>query len=80
MKPTLVEDRIRNSFMKLGLTYHIDIIPYVLIFDEHLLRQSLRFTSLWERDYPVEKLLQRRRNETFGWINKMLRPDWDSQD
>jgi hypothetical protein len=37
MKQTLVEDNVRSSFMQLGLTYGIDTIPYVLIFDEHVL-------------------------------------------
>jgi hypothetical protein len=37
MKQTVVEDNVRRSFMQLGLTYGIDIIPYVLIFDEHVL-------------------------------------------
>jgi hypothetical protein len=46
--------------MQLGLTYNIDAVPYVLIFDEHVLRQSPGFTSLWERDYLVEKLSHRR--------------------
>jgi hypothetical protein len=78
MKQTLVEDNGRNSLMQLGLTYDIDTIPYVLTFDEHVLRQ--RFTSLWERDYLVEKLSHRRRNTTFRWINKMMHPDWDSRE
>jgi hypothetical protein len=56
MKQTLAEHNVRSPFMQLGLTYDIDTIPYVLIFDEHVLRQSPGFTSLWERDYPVEKL------------------------
>jgi hypothetical protein len=80
MKGTLIEDNVRSSFMQLDLTYDIDIIPYVLILDEHVLRQSLRFASLWERDYLVEKLSQRRRSATFGWVNKMMRPDWNSRE
>jgi hypothetical protein len=40
MKQTLVEGNVRRSFMQLGLTYDIDTIPYVLIFDEHVLRES----------------------------------------
>jgi hypothetical protein len=80
MKQILVEENVRSSFMQLDLTYDIDTIPHMLIFDEHVLRQSPGFTSLWERDYPVEKLSQRRQNATFGWINKMMRPDWDSRE
>jgi hypothetical protein len=80
MKQTLVEDNVRSSFMQHGLTYDIDAIPYVLIFDEHVHRQSPGFTPLWERDYPVEKLSQGRQNATFKWINHMMRPDWDSRE
>jgi hypothetical protein len=38
MKQTLVEDNVRSSFTQFDLTYHINTIPYVLIFDEHLLQ------------------------------------------
>jgi hypothetical protein len=80
MKQTLVEDNVRSAFTQLGLRYNIDIIPYTLLFDEHELRQSSGFTSLWQRDYPLEKLSQRRRNATFGWVNKMMRPDWNDRE
>jgi hypothetical protein len=66
--------------MQLGLTYDIGTIPYMLIFDEHVLERSPRFTSIWERDCFVEKLSQGRRMATFGWINTMMRPDWDSRE
>jgi hypothetical protein len=66
--------------MQLGLTYDIGSVLYVLIFDEHVLRQNPAFTSLGEQDSLVEKLSQRRRNATFGWINKMMRPDWDNRE
>jgi hypothetical protein len=36
MKQTLVEDNVRSSFMQIGLTYDIDTIPYVPIFDERV--------------------------------------------
>jgi hypothetical protein len=49
MKQTLVEDNVRSSFMQLGLTYNINSIPYVLIFDENVLPQGPGFTSLWKR-------------------------------
>jgi hypothetical protein len=80
IKQTFVEDNVRSSFMQLGLTYEINTIPCVLIFDEHVPRQSPGFTSLCERDYPIEKVLQIRRNATCGWINKMMHPDWDSRE
>jgi hypothetical protein len=57
-----------------GIRSDIVTNPYVLLFDEHVLRESPGFTSLWQRDYPLEKLSQRRRNATFGWVNKTIRP------
>jgi hypothetical protein len=36
MKQTRVEDNVRSSFMQLGLTYDIDAIPYVVLFDDHV--------------------------------------------
>jgi hypothetical protein len=80
MKQTLVENNVRSSFVQFCLTYDIDTNLYELIFDEHVLRQSPGFTSLWERGYPIEKPSQRRGNATFGWINKMICPDWDSRE
>jgi hypothetical protein len=80
MKQTLVENNLRSSFMQLGFTYDIDITPYMLIFGERVFQQSPGLTSLWKRDYPVEKLWKRRRNATFGWINKIMCPDWDSRE
>jgi hypothetical protein len=44
MKQILVDDNVRSPFMQLGLTYDIDTIPYVLIFEERVLRQSPGFT------------------------------------
>jgi hypothetical protein len=77
MKQTLVPDNVRSSFRQIGLRYGIDTSPYVLLFEEHVLRQSPGFTSLWQIDYPLEKLSRRRRNIPFGWVNKMMRPEWN---
>jgi hypothetical protein len=51
-----------------------------LFFNERMLRQSPGFTSLCQRDYLLKKLSQRRRNATFGSINKMMRPDWSGRE
>jgi hypothetical protein len=56
MKQTLVEDNVRSAFGQLGLHYGIEADHYVLPFDEDMLRRNPGFTSLWERDYPHEKL------------------------
>jgi hypothetical protein len=66
MKQTLVPDNVRSSFKQIGLRYGIDTSLYVLLFEEHLLRQSPGFTSLWQIDYPLKKLSGRRRNTPFG--------------
>jgi hypothetical protein len=76
MKQTLVEDNVRSAFMQLGLRYDIETNPYVPRFDEQVLCQCPGFTSLWEQDYPFEKLSHRRKNTPFGWVNRMMRPGW----
>jgi hypothetical protein len=80
MKQTLVEDNVRSAFVQLGLHYNIEADPYVLRFDEDVLRQSPGFTSLWARDYPYEKLSHRRQNAPFGWVNKTMRQEWDARE
>jgi hypothetical protein len=59
MKQTLVEDNVRHAFVQLGLRYNIDTSPYALFFDKLVLRESPGFTSLWQRDHPLEKLSQK---------------------
>jgi hypothetical protein len=76
MKQTLVPNNVRSSFRQIILRYGIDTSPYVLLFEEHVLRQSPGFTSLWQIDYPLDKL-SGRRNTPFGWVNKMVRPEWN---
>jgi hypothetical protein len=44
-----------------------------LHFNEGMLRESPGFISLWEGDYPAEKLWHRRRNYPFGWVNRTMR-------
>jgi hypothetical protein len=80
MKQTLVETKARSAFRLAGLRYDIGRNPYVLLFDENVLRQSPGFTSLWERDCPPDNLSQRRRNAPFGWVNMTMRPDWSPTD
>jgi hypothetical protein len=76
MKQTLVEDDVRSAFTQLGFRYDIETNPSVLRLDEQVLRPSPGFTSLWEQNYPFEKLSQRRENTSFGWVNKMMRSEW----
>jgi hypothetical protein len=77
MKQTLVEDNVRRSFMQIGLQYHSETSPYLLSFDEDVLRQSSGFTSLWQRDHPLEQLSRRRQNVPFGWVNQTMRAEWN---
>jgi hypothetical protein len=60
IKQTLVEDNVRSSFMQIGLQYNIETSPYLLSFDEDVLRQSSGFISLWQKDYPLEQLSRRK--------------------
>jgi hypothetical protein len=79
MKQTPVEDNVRGAFMQLALSYDTAAIPYLLVFDENVLRQSPGFLTLWNRDCPLEDLSERRRNATFGWINKLMRVGWNDE-
>jgi hypothetical protein len=65
IKQTLVDDNVRSSFMQIGLQYNIETSPYLLSFDEDVLRQSSGFISLWQKDYPLEQLSRRKQNTPF---------------
>jgi hypothetical protein len=78
MKQTLVDINVRSAFMQHGLQYIIEATPCLLHFNEGVLRESPGFTSLWENDYPAEKLSYRRRNSRFGWVNRIMRPRMES--
>jgi hypothetical protein len=77
MKQTLMEAYVGSAFMQLGLQYNNEATPFLLHFDEGVLRESTEFTSVWESDYPAEKLSYKRRNSPFGWVNRMMRPEWN---
>jgi hypothetical protein len=47
-KQTLVEDNVRSAFMQLRLSCDIRTTPYLLLFDENMLRESPGFLALWE--------------------------------
>jgi hypothetical protein len=80
MKQTLAEDNVRGSFTQIGLQYHNETSPYFLSFDEAVLRQSSGFTSLWHRDYPLERLSRRGQNAPFGRVNQTMRPECHTQE
>jgi hypothetical protein len=66
----MIDTNIWGAFRGIGLSFHdIDDVRRVL-FEEINLRESRGFKELWMIDYPPDKLSLRRRNATFGWINK----------
>jgi hypothetical protein len=65
--------------MQLVLSYETAAIPYVLVFNENVLRQCPGLVALWYRDDPLEDLSETRRNTTFGCINKMMRRGWNDE-
>jgi hypothetical protein len=79
MKQTLVADNIRSAFVRIGVSYNIDVVPDRLIFDESTLRQSQGFLTLWHRDYSLEQLSARRRSARFEWVNREMRNNWIEQ-
>jgi hypothetical protein len=80
MKQTLLADNVRGGFTQLGLSCDIAASPCILVFDENVLRQSAEFPALWHQECPQENLSVRRRNATFGWINKMMRVGWNDEE
>jgi hypothetical protein len=52
MKRTLVADNVRSAFVQIGVSHHIGVVPYRLLFDESTLRQSQGFLTLWHRSIP----------------------------
>jgi hypothetical protein len=55
-KQTLVEDNRQNVFVQFGLQYNLEGTLDLFHFDDGVLRESPRFTSPWESNYPAEKL------------------------
>jgi hypothetical protein len=70
MKQTPVPDNVRSAFVNIGIRYHVDVDPYLLIFDEYVLRESEKFLALRRCDCPLQDLSPRRRSARFGWVNR----------
>jgi hypothetical protein len=62
MKQTLVEENVRSAFIRIGVRYNLDVVPYGLVFNESTLRESPGFLTLWRRDYVLGQLSVRPRN------------------
>jgi hypothetical protein len=77
LKQTLTPDIVRSPFAHIGVEYNIDAEPYLLIFDESVLRQSSGFLAIWQRDYPLEQLSPRRHRARFGWVNQDKCIEWN---
>jgi hypothetical protein len=50
----IIEDNVCSVFVHLGFSYQVDVSPYLLVFDENMLRESQGFKTLWQRDYPLD--------------------------
>jgi hypothetical protein len=40
------------------------------VIDEERFRTASDFREIWERDFPMDSLSARRRNEKWGWLNQ----------
>jgi hypothetical protein len=80
VKQSLVEDNISSVFVHLGLSYRVDVCPYLIVVDENVLRDNQSFPTFWQRDYPVEELSHRRRTAAFGWINEYMSANWKAEE
>jgi hypothetical protein len=70
LKQTFVLDNVGSAFNLLGLEFNITQIPYPLLFREDKLRRSQGFQEIWEANYPLDQLSERRREARYGWINQ----------
>jgi hypothetical protein len=63
-------DTVRGSFKHAGFNYskHPEGY-YTLEFDEDKVRRSGTFREVWEIDFPIERLTQRRQASQWGFIN-----------
>jgi hypothetical protein len=47
LNQSLVEDNVRSAFVHLGLTYQVDVTPYLLIFRKNVPPESQGFQTHW---------------------------------
>jgi hypothetical protein len=74
-KQTLISNKVCSAFMHIGIQYSIKVEPYLLTFDECVLRESSGFLEIWQHDYPLGQLLLRRKRSRFGSLNQEKRID-----
>jgi hypothetical protein len=61
---------VRGCFTRAGFVYHKSPEGgYVLSFDEDRVRDSAEFQEVWEIDFPLEGLTERRRATPWGFMN-----------
>jgi hypothetical protein len=60
---------IRSSFKKAGVTLNCTRRPYTVRFDEDLVRENVGFQEMWESNFDVMQLTERRRTKRFGALN-----------
>jgi hypothetical protein len=66
---------IRGSFQRAGFKYIYTKKPYLLEFDEAVVRKNPGFEEIWSRNYTVEDLRRRRCLSPFGLINSEYLPE-----
>jgi exopolysaccharide biosynthesis predicted pyruvyltransferase EpsI len=70
LKETFVPDNVRSAFKLPELEFNITQTSYTFLFREDKLRRSQRFQEIWEANYPLDQLSERRREARYGWINQ----------
>jgi hypothetical protein len=60
---------IRASFRKAGVTLNCTRRPYTVDFDENSVRNNFGFSQVWDADFDIARLTERRRNKAYGALN-----------
>jgi hypothetical protein len=63
---------IRASWEKASFSYHQRDGTFYLAVDKGRIRGAPDFCEIWERNYPIESLSAKRRNQKWGWVNQQF--------
>jgi hypothetical protein len=64
-----VKRNVRASFRKAGITLNCSQQPYTVRFDEDLVAQNPGFQQLWNANYDIARLTERRQRKPYGALN-----------
>lgn len=67
---TMTGKKIRSAFLKAGFVLETNENPIKVKFDEEIVKNNPGYKELEEANIKLSEISERRRNNTYGWINK----------